>query len=89
VFSFLGKRWRFRWVKSGELRNKYGECDAPTTKRKEIRIVGNQPELDELDTLIHEGLHACDWHKDEEWIGQAASDLARFIYANGWRRHRE
>lgn len=89
MFTFLGKRWRFRWVGRKEIcRDRFGECDAPSTKGKEIRVRENQSEKDELETLIHEGLHACDWHKDEEWISDAARDLARFVYAQGWRRTR-
>jgi hypothetical protein len=86
---FLGRRWRFRWVSVSEIRGKCGECDAPTTKGKEIRVLKSQADKEELETLIHEGLHACDWHKDEEWVEDAARDIARFVYAQGWRRNRE
>lgn len=89
MFSFLGKRWRFAFVKRTDLpRGTKAECDGPHLKGKAIRVRENLPEATELEALIHESLHACDWSKDEEWISQAASDISRFVYAQGWRRTR-
>jgi hypothetical protein len=90
VYSLCWKRWRLLWVERNELpKGRFGDCDPPHVPNKAIRVRKNLPEEVELEALLHEGLHACDWHKDEEWVGQAAGDLARFVYAQGWRRQRE
>lgn len=89
MFRFCGKRWRFSWVDRTALpKGRRGECDAPNVKAKEIRVRNDLQELVELETLLHEGLHACDWYKDEEWVHVAARNLAQFLYAHGWRRRR-
>jgi len=38
-----------------------------------------------LETAIHEALHACNWHKSEEYVTQTASDIARFLWNVGYR----
>ena len=84
--TILGKRWRiewFRWKRGGKA---VGWCDPPTAKNKAIRIAENQSEFEQLDTLIHEMMHAADWHKKEEWISQVGTDIARALWRLGYRR---
>lgn len=64
-----------------------GECDDPTEKRKQIRVRSNLSEFRELETTIHEILHAADWHKDEEWVEKVAEDVSRVLWKIGWRKH--
>ena len=41
----------------------------------------------ELETLIHECLHAGQWYQlPEEWVEQMGHDLARIIIRLGWRK---
>lgn len=87
IVTILGKRWKFRWVTRSEMPKAWGTCDAPDQPGKEIRIRKGQSEIDELDTVIHEVLHASDWHKSEEWVAEVAEDLARILIKLGWRRH--
>src|SRR5688572_540621 len=93
--TFLGKRWRFSFVPASRLgkddkgKEILGSCDEPTGRSKQIRVRKGLNEKEELEVLIHEALHACDWHKDEDWVHRSGHDIAEFIYAQGWRRQRE
>jgi hypothetical protein len=78
-----GKKWRLRFA---PLRNVRGDCDPPHASRKEIRIASGQSQIDELDTCLHEFLHAIDWQRDEAHVAEAATDIARILYRLGWRR---
>ena len=39
-----------------------------------------------LETVIHEALHACNWHASEEKVDVTARDVARFLWRLGYRR---
>lgn len=82
--KILGKRYRLRFKKlsSGVL----GECDDPMKSGKEIRIAQGIGEKETLDVIIHEALHAADWHKGEPWVEEVATDLARLLWRLGYRR---
>jgi hypothetical protein len=82
--TILGKRWRLRFTKLA--RGTDGECDAPTDPDKEIRIAQGLGEKTQLETLIHEALHAADWSKDEAWVEQVGCDIARLLWRLGYRR---
>ena len=62
-----------------------GECDPPTKANKQIRIRKNLPPFEKLEVIVHELLHAADWHKDEDWVELAALDIARVLWALGYR----
>lgn len=76
------KRWILRYV---PLRRHWGQCDDPNTPRKEIRISRalRKNRQKWAETLIHEVLHAEDWHRDEESVEQIAGDLARILAQEG------
>ena len=59
-----------------------GERGQPMT----IGIKDGLSELEELDTTIHEGLHASYPDLSEEAIDEAATDLARLLLARGFGR---
>lgn len=88
--KILGKRYRLRWVnKLGKQRSRkrtVGDCMAPHDPGKTIRILNGLDAEETLDTIIHEVLHAADWHKTEEWVNTVASDLARILWKLGYRR---
>lgn len=64
-----------------------GDCDSPDTKGKRIRISKSLPPREELEVIIHECLHAADWHKDEDsWVAPVADDIARLLWRLGWRK---
>jgi hypothetical protein len=81
--SLCGKRWKLRYTKLSDCR---GECDAPSTPNKEIRIDKNLHGEEELEVLIHEAMHAIDWRADEDHVRCAAADVARMLYNLGYRR---
>jgi hypothetical protein len=86
TITLNGKRWRL------EFRSLKGKndalCDPPTTPRKAIVI--HRPTMKTpkrfMELLLHEGLHAQCWPLDEEFVRQAAEDLARLLWVMGFRR---
>lgn len=84
--KILGKTYSLVFSRSMP-EDDYGSCDDPNTKRKRIRISKGLDEEKELDTLIHEMLHAAGWQLlSEEWVFAAARDIARVLRRLGWRR---
>ena len=71
-------------VQDGE----FGFCDREGERGKPmvIGIKDGLSELDELDTTIHEALHAAYPDLSEEAIDEAATDLARLLLARGFGR---
>ena len=61
-------------------------ANAPVAPGKFIRIRRGQKPLDELDTIIHECLHATDWHKDESWVTEVSADIAAVLWKLGYRK---
>lgn len=59
----LGKYWRLTFPKfMGELD---GDCTSPTATHKGIRIAAGLRGFDFLETIIHEVMHAGNWH---QWL---------------------
>ena len=82
--TLLGKRWNLLFAPP-EKGNR-GDIDPPHTRGKTIRICPKLQDLAELDTLVHELLHAADWHRDEEWIETVATDISRVLWKLNYRR---
>lgn len=72
-----GKHWDM--VEADLGRNKIGECDAPDTPNKQIRINSRCPRSRHLEAVIHEVTHAFFWNLDEEPVDQFAKDLSRIL----------
>lgn len=87
-----GRLYRIQWrtylgkCAPGSKHDAAGKCDPPDSPRPTIRIISGMPEGEELRVLIHEGLHAADWSKDEEWVDQVSSDLAGLLTRAGYGR---
>lgn len=81
--KLCGKYWTLRRT---TLHLNAGECDAPAIRNKEIRVDKRLQGHDELETLIHEMMHATDWRADEEHITEAAKDIAAVLWRLGYRR---
>ncbi len=65
-----------------------GLCDSP--KGKPSIMVMTQPYTKvELETLIHECLHASDWSKSEEKVTRIARETARLLWRLGYRREQK
>ena len=75
-------------IVSGVQEDEFGFCDREGERGKPmvIGIKDGLSELDELDTTIHEALHAAYPDLSEEAIDEAATDLARLLLARGFGR---
>lgn len=62
-----------------------GKCDPPDKADKAIRINRKLTGEEKLDTQLHEIFHALAWHVDEEYVEQAATEVARALYRLGYR----
>jgi hypothetical protein len=84
IIQIRGKRWKFvREYIKGAL----GTCDSRETKGKKIRVRPSLRGQTELDTIIHELLHASAWDVlDESFVDQTATDIARALYKIGYRK---
>lgn len=84
--TLCGRRYRFGFER---LRgNLDGWCDPPDKPGKAITVSDDRLlPADELEVILHEALHACAWDHKEEWVTQAAADLARLLWRLGYRRH--
>lgn len=88
--TILDKRWELVFVPARELpSNSDGECDAPSKTAKQIRIYDKLNDERTLTILIHEMLHAADWHKDESWVEKVAEQIARAATRIGFKRTEE
>lgn len=91
IVTLLGKRWRLIFGPLGRHRTDDGGrvdgwCDDPSRPRKSILIDSRLSGQRELDVLLHEMMHACDWAKDEEFITRQATDIAKVLWKLGYRR---
>jgi len=82
--TIRGKRWNLRFVPN--LGTDNGRCDSPDTPNKTIRIQQGLGSFDELETIIHEMLHAGQWDMSEEHTAGLAHDLASAMWRLGWRK---
>lgn len=63
-----------------------GDCDHPATPSKRIRIRRDLSGEIELDTLIHELLHACCFDLAEDVVNESATDIAAVLWKWGYRK---
>ena len=81
--TFRNKRYTV--VMKKETAEAMGCCDAPNSPDKQI-VIPKGTRLIDLDTSIHEALHACLWDLDEEAVEETAEDIARFLWRLGYRK---
>ncbi len=86
VRSIVLRGKRFAFKKSGNLKKLYGYCTSPLDTNRAIIIDKNLKGQQELDTIIHEMLHACFWDVGEDAIGEAASDIAKALWRMGFKK---
>jgi hypothetical protein len=83
--KLLGVEWT---VKFTRLRGQNdGYCYDPENRR--ILIHNKLTPKRELEVVIHEALHAADWHKDESWVKVVAKELSQMLWRLGYRRDHE
>lgn len=92
--TFLGRRYKRVYVPTLGRRADgavyLGDCDPPDAEKKEIRISLSATAGDpcsDMEAHIHEYLHSCAWHwASEEWVSDAARDIARALVRDGFGR---
>jgi hypothetical protein len=70
-----------------ELETRLGSCDQPQGGKPTLYAPQDtgRPFL-ELDVLVHESLHACNWNASETRVDTTATDIARMLWRAGYRR---
>jgi len=79
-----GKRWSLEvvdYLQDGSC----GSIDPPDTPKKRILIASNQTPIDQLDTVLHECLHAAFPDLDEEAITESSTDITKVLFQLGCR----
>lgn len=79
--TIFGRYWTLLFER---LSGKWGDCSDPHAPHKTIRIDPRAKGKRLLEILHHEHGHACDWHRDEESIEQAAKDFSEMCYRAGY-----
>lgn len=85
--DFRGKRYKILFKKRVK-NNIIGLCDCPNDPDKAITIQRGLDEYNELQTIIHEGLHACFWDIDEEAIIETSRDMSKLLWRLGYRKEK-
>jgi len=82
---------RRRWLVEDNVKlpdGEFGMCEEPRLagcEFRRIQIPIDGEELHELDTIIHESIHAsCEL--DEQCVTESATDIARLLWRLGWRK---
>jgi hypothetical protein len=83
--TIRGRRWRLRYQRLPIGMD--GECEAPDVEGKRILIHKGLKDLDELETLLHEMIHAAYWDLNEEAVHDGAHDIALALWRIGYRKH--
>lgn len=79
----VGKRWNLKFVP--RLTSVYGNCQSPNTRGKQIRVLAALRGQKRLEIIVHELLHAASWQLDEEFVSEAACDIAKVLWDLGYR----
>ena len=54
-----------------------------------IMVISSEPYTkSELETAVHESLHASNWAASEEVVTRVGRDVARFLWRLGYRRQK-
>jgi len=85
--KIMGKIWCLRRLP--QLKKLDGWCDDPHAKNKQIAVWSRLRGLRELDTIIHECIHAGFSDLKEDSVDQFASDLARILWRLGYRKDQD
>jgi len=80
-----GKVWRIKHATEAPA-GLLGYCHYD---RKWLYIPHDGESLADLDTIVHEALHAACPYLDETTVDGVASDIAKLLWRTGWRRSDE
>ena len=81
--TFHGRRYKIDIEPDGL----HGECDAYHIgeKDRKIGIYIDPATKKGLITIIHECLHAEDWHASEEAVDRTSAEIGNFLWRLGYR----
>lgn len=79
-----GRVWDFRRT-AKRPRGAHGIADK-STRPPSIKVHAALRDETELETIIHEALHACLWDLDEEPIEETAESIASLLWKLGYRK---
>lgn len=80
-FFIAGEPWKLVY-KSLRRRKLCGLCDYD---KRTITICTSLAGIDELDTIVHELLHACQGYASEDHVAEVATTLANILWRLGYR----
>lgn len=77
--TVLGRTWRFQWMrryrtKAGVV---VGKCDPPDKPDRTLKLAKGLKGADLAEELLHEMIHAAQWHVTEEFVREFAADYRR------------
>lgn len=84
--KLFGRYWDLFRDNDSLTRTQNGLCDPPEKQGKKITVRKSLRGQAELEILVHEMLHACDFHKDETWIDTTAHDITQVLWRLGYRK---
>jgi hypothetical protein len=67
-------------------RGERGGCEGPHVPGRILDIPIHGRRLEDLNTIIHEALHAALWDLDEDSVKETADGVAWLLWRCGWRK---
>jgi len=65
--------------------NADGDCDAPDTPKKKLRVNKNLGDKKFMIVSLDESVHACQFDLDNEVVGEIANSIGNFLWKLGFR----
>lgn len=94
--TFCGKSYKLSWVNPGEFLNEEGKmakadglCQDPKAPDKTITIDPDIHEKDLLATALDEGIHACLWELNNDFVDDMSNSLSEFLWRMGFRLNKK
>lgn len=87
--TFRGRTYRIIPCDPDNPGGALGITDPPSEPDKMIVAPVDGDKLIDLQTLIHEALHASFWDLDERAVEEADEAIGRFLWRCGWRKTEE
>ena len=87
----MGKLWNLLFVPESKIPKINGEpntglTDSPGTKDKSMRVATELEGEERFEIILHELMHAGNWHLDEEFVREFCEDAARIFWRLGYRQ---
>jgi len=85
-FRFRGKRWRLVDTGSSADAQGGGDCQGPHIRNRTMMIPISGGTKYDLEVILHEARHACDWDACEEAVQESSEATAALLWELGWRK---